>query len=265
MIKSTVVLAATLFTLNIPVAHATSAERSSSCELRPVFIENFDEETAPNRRIESISAYRLGPARWTAHTPWSGDFGDATFIDPGPGGPFKIKDGILSITASKDQQGKWTSGLIAAADATGAGSGTRYGYFEVRMKMPPGPGTWPAFWLVPLKPAEISDGKVEIDVIEYYGHDTSSYQAVWHVWYKDEAKTRGQNERIYFPNNSLVDDYHTFGVDVSPRASFGSATASRYGSSRRHPNWMGPSTRSLISRSVAAGRSIKRLTPPRSS
>jgi Glycosyl hydrolases family 16 len=210
-------LAAALATLSVSAAYAASAETSSSCELRPVFIENFDEETAPNRRIESISAYRLGPARWTAHTPWSGDFGDATFIDPGPGGPFKIKDGILSITASKDQQGKWTSGLIAAADGTGAGSGTRYGYFEVRMKMPPGPGTWPAFWLVPLRPAELSDRKVEIDVIEYYGHDTSSYQAVWHVWYKDQAKNRGQNERISVPNNSLVDDYHTFGVDVSPQ------------------------------------------------
>jgi beta-glucanase (GH16 family) len=107
-------------------------------------IENFDEETAPNRRIESISSHRIGPARWTAHTPWGGDFGDASFMDPEPGGPFKIRDGILSITASKNQ-GRWTSGLIAAADATGAGSGTRYGYFEARMKMPPGPGTWPPF------------------------------------------------------------------------------------------------------------------------
>jgi hypothetical protein len=48
-------------------------------------IENFDEETAPNRRIESISSARIGPARWTAHTAWAGDFGDACFADPGPG------------------------------------------------------------------------------------------------------------------------------------------------------------------------------------
>src|SRR5712664_2877682 len=92
-------LAAALVTFNIPVPHAASAQTSSSCELRPVMIENFDEETAPNRRIESISSHRIGPARWTAHTPWGGDFGDASFMDPGPGGPFKIKDGILSITA----------------------------------------------------------------------------------------------------------------------------------------------------------------------
>jgi hypothetical protein len=204
--------------LNLSAAGATAAQTSSSCELRPVMIENFDEETAPNRRIESISSSRIGPARWTAHTPWGGDFGDAAFLDPEPERPFKIKDGILSITASKDQQGKWASGLLAAADDRGVGFGTRYGYFEARMKMPPGPGTWPAFWVVPLVPVRTTDGNVEIDVIEYYGHDTSSYQSVVHVWYKDPAKSRGQNERIYFPENSLIDDFHTFGVDVSPQA-----------------------------------------------
>src|SRR5712671_2253185 len=184
-------LAATLVIPNILVPQAASAQTSSSCELRPVMIENFDEETAPNRRIESISSHRIGPARWTAHTPWGGDFGDASFMDPEPGGPFKIKDGILSITASKNQQGRWTSGLIAAADATGAGSGTRYGYFEARMKMPPGPGTWPAFWLISLKPVEKSDPKVEIDVVEYYGKLTSSYQITTHVWWRNEAKNTG--------------------------------------------------------------------------
>jgi beta-glucanase (GH16 family) len=211
-------LAVALVILTVPVAYAASTEPSNSCELRPVMIEDFNEDTAPNRRIESISAHRLGPARWTAHTPWNGDFGDAVFLDPEPEHPFKIKDGILAITASKDQQGKWTSGLIAAADARGVGFGTRYGYFEARMKMPAGPGTWPAFWLAALKPVAGSDGNVEIDVIEYYGQFTSSYQAVLHVWYKDQAKSRGQNLKVDVPDNSLVDDYHTFGVDLSPQA-----------------------------------------------
>jgi hypothetical protein len=197
---------AALITLNIASVQSGSAQASDSCELRPVMIENFDEETAPNRRIESISSRRIGPARWTAHTPWNGDFGDARFVDPDPGGPFKMKDGILSITASKDREGRWTSGLIAAADATGAGTGTRYGYFEARMKMPPGPGTWPAFWLAALKPADAVDGNVEIDVIEYYGQFTSAYQAVVHVWFADRTKARGKNQRIDFPDGALVAD-----------------------------------------------------------
>jgi beta-glucanase (GH16 family) len=199
---------------NIFMGFATSASgsavASSSCGLRPVMLENFDED--------SIASNRIGPARWTAHTPWNGDFGDARFSDPGPGGPFKVNDGILSITASKDYEGRWTSGLIAAADASGAGTGTRYGYFEARMKMPPGPGTWPAFWLAALKPVGSSDGDVEIDVIEYYGHSTSAYQSVLHVWYKDLTKKRSALQTIDVPDSSLVNDYHTFGVDISPQA-----------------------------------------------
>jgi beta-glucanase (GH16 family) len=197
---------------------ATAAESGKSCEFRPILLEEFDEETAPNRRIESITSQRLGPARWTAHTPWNGDFGDAQFVDPHPRGPFSMKEGILSITASKNSEGKWTSGLIAAADSTGAGTGTRYGYFEARMKIPPGPGTWPAFWLAALKPADKRDGNVEIDVIEYYGQFTDSYRSVVHVWFADPTKHRGKDEKIEVPRNSLVDDYHTFGVDVSPQA-----------------------------------------------
>jgi beta-glucanase (GH16 family) len=210
--------AAAILLLNIPATSALAAEPGTSCEFRPVLIEEFNEETAPNRRIETIASNRLGPARWTAHTPWNGDFGDAQFLDPHPRGPFSMKDGILSITASKNSEGKWTSGLIAAADSTGAGFGTRYGYFEVRMKMPRGPGTWPAFWLAALKPADQRDGNVEVDVIEYYGQFTDSYRSVVHVWFNDPAKHRGKDEKIDVPNNSLVDDFHTFGVDVSPQA-----------------------------------------------
>jgi hypothetical protein len=201
--------------------NATTAQPAStsgtSCELRPVFMEEFDEETAPNKRIESISSERIGPARWTAHTPWHGDFGDGAFSDPIPGGPFAIKNGMLAITATKDNQEHWRSGLIAAADATGAGSGTRYGYFEARMKMPAGPGTWPAFWLASLKPVNEAGPKVEIDAVEYYGKFTSSYQTAWHVWSKDPGKTTGKLNFIKVPDASLVDGFHTYGIDISPK------------------------------------------------
>jgi beta-glucanase (GH16 family) len=186
------------------------ADAAESCAFRDVMIENFE--------TESIAARRIGPARWTAHTPWSGDFGDARFADPGPDGPFKVKDGLLAITASKNEFGRWTSGLIAAADALGNGTGTRYGYFEARMKFPPGPGTWPAFWLAALKPVNMTEGNVEIDVIEYYGQFTSAYRTALHVWYSSKEKTRGTGEKIDVPDASLVNDFHTFGVDVSPRA-----------------------------------------------
>jgi beta-glucanase (GH16 family) len=203
-------LVSVLLVTEAATAHAAMGQAAASCELHPVLIEDFDDL--------SIAPNRIGPTRWTAHTPWSGDFGDARFSDPGPKSPFKVNDGILSITASKDASGRWSSGLIAAGDASGAGSGTRYGYFEARMKMPPGPGTWPAFWLAALKPATVTDRKVEIDAIEYYGQFTAAYQAAVHVWYKDPGKTRGAAEKISVPEGALVQDFHTFGIDVSPQA-----------------------------------------------
>ena len=108
------------------------------CGYELAFADEFDEL--------SIAPRVLGGKRWTAHTPWNGDFGDAIVSNPeGPHNPFRIKDGELRITASKDEEGKWRSGLVAAADASGSGAGVKYGYFEARMQFPPGPGTWPAF------------------------------------------------------------------------------------------------------------------------
>jgi beta-glucanase (GH16 family) len=187
-----------------------AAVPQTECPLRPVMIEDFNElSVAPNT---------FGPARWTAHTPWSGDFGDAVFIDPEPGRPFKVNDGLLSITAAKREDGRWTSGLLAAADASGNGAGARYGYFEARMKMPPGSGVWPAFWLAALKPVATSDANVEIDVVEYYGQFPFAFRSTVHAWYKDQVRTRAKGERIDVPSGVLVDKFHAYGVDISPQA-----------------------------------------------
>lgn len=188
---------------------AVHAEEIDLCGYELVFADEFDDA--------AFGHLELGEGdRWTVHTPWAGDFGDAEFSDPGPNGPFNVSDGILTITASKDQQGKWRSGLIAAADASGAGFGTQYGYFEARMKFPPGPGTWPAFWLMSLQPARQSP-KIEVDVVEYYGHNTDNYFATTHVWYADDAEgeTTHEGKELGVPDGSLVEDFHRYGVRVT--------------------------------------------------
>ncbi len=166
----------------------------------------------------TVKSRVLGGARWTAHTPWNGDFGDARFTDPGPDGPFAVKDGELLITAKRDGSGHWRSGLLAAADSTGAGTGVQDGYFEARMKFPPGPGTWPSFWLATLKPAKDESPGVEIDAVEYYGHSDAAFSSALHVWYKgaDKALTRSANHKTNVPSGSLVSSYHDYGVRVAP-------------------------------------------------
>jgi hypothetical protein len=171
----------------------------------PTFSEDFD-------RL-SVSAWGDGSSRWIAHTPWAGDFGDAQFADPEPGFPFIVHDGVLRIEAKKGADGKWRGGILSALDPKDRGFCQRFGYFEARMKLPPGKGVWPAFWLIG---RDKTKGSPEIDVIEYYGHDTSHYQSTWHVWKSSLGKPdEGDGHTVEVPPGSLTTQFHTYGVEIT--------------------------------------------------
>ena len=152
--------------------------------------------------------------RWIAHTPWNGDFGDALFVDPTPDFPFTVENEILRIEARKEEDGTWRSGLLSSTDPSGQGFQMWYGYFEMRAKLPPGPGVWPGFWLIYNRSPESS---LEIDVIEYYGHAPDRYQSTLRVWAKNDNvrdPTYGFMHRV--PVGTLVAEYHDYGVSVEP-------------------------------------------------
>lgn len=161
----------------------------------------------------SIGNWGLDGKRWIAHTPWAGDFGDARFTDPGPDSAFSVRDGILRITARKGADGKWTSGLISAVEESGAGHGLSEGYFEARMKVTPGPGTWPAFWLFSKTARSDKRPKVEIDAIEFYGHDPLAFQVAWMVHApNDKARQRGDLKRITMESGAMTERFSTIGI-----------------------------------------------------
>jgi len=168
-----------------------------------------------------------GPGtRWIAHTPWSGDFGDAAFGDPAEGHPFTLENGVLRIEARKDEafakvdgyKRPWRAGLLASNDPKGAGFSQQYGYFECRAKLPGGPGVWPAFWLASsydrTDPAAGADGSIEIDVIEFYGHNPGAYQSAVHVWKPDPHRAEGAT--ITTTMNEVATGFHRYGVRVEP-------------------------------------------------
>src|SRR5262249_27597609 len=121
---------------------------------------------------EPLDVTPWGPSKWIAHTPWNGDFGDARFTDPRDNFPFTTGTGGLKITARKRPDGKWEAGLLSTLDRKGGGFAQAGGYFEARMKMPAGPGVWPAFWLVG---SGDGDYNAEIDIAEYYGQFPDTY------------------------------------------------------------------------------------------
>lgn len=169
----------------------------------------------------SVSKSNNERARWSAHTPWNGDFGDAKFLDPidiyadpERNEPFIVRNGILTIRARKHENGKWTSGLLSSADPTTAGFALQYGYFEARMKLPRGPGVWPAFWLNSNNRKDDKTPSVEIDIIEYYGQFPGSFQSVWHVWSRTDPEKFGKIV-THVPSGSLSDSFHTYGAEVT--------------------------------------------------
>ena len=198
------------FTLATPASARPNSDQLDMCGMIPSFSEDFSDFHVASRDLS-------GKANWIAHTPWNGDFGDARFADPGADSPFTVDHAMLHITAHKTATGAWQSGLIAAGDGAGHGHGERYGYFEARMKLPPGPGTWPAFWLASRHPPSDKRPTIELDVIEYYGQFPMTYHVTTHLWTHDKATEQHNGSTIPVRPETLVTEFHNYGVKVTPQ------------------------------------------------
>ncbi len=182
----------------------------SAAEEKHLDLSNYEVSFAEEFDTLDVSAW--GPkTRWIAHTPWNGDFGDAQFVDPRPGFPFTVDNGMLTITAARNENGKWEAGLLSGHDLKGNGFAQTYGYFEMRAKLPPGEGVWPAFWLMG---TERDKYAVEVDVIEFYGHDPKKFQSYYHIWQRDGQYPEKHVGHMQQGDIDLTDDFHTFGVMI---------------------------------------------------
>lgn len=76
----------------------------------------------------------------------------------------QVSDGTLKINLRQEGD-RFLSGRVYAKRH----SGWQYGYIEARIKLPEGHGTWPAFWMMPVKDGPWP-GNGEIDIMEAVGH-----------------------------------------------------------------------------------------------
>lgn len=184
-----------------PAAPSGTIELS---QFEPSFEDNFD----------TLDVSEWGClSRWIAHTPWAGDFGDARFKAPGPGHPFTISNGILSIEARKTSDGSWESGMLSSWDACNSGFAQKYGYFEIRTRLPSAPGFWPSFWLVGVDKRQ---GTAEIDVFEYLTHNPDKLSLGIHKHPRNQTETRKTfATRHEIEPGSLGGKFNTYGVEVT--------------------------------------------------
>lgn len=100
----------------------------------------------------------------------------------------RVEDGRLVIEARKEdfENRRFTSARMRINNA-----GWTYAKFEIKAKMPSGPGTWAAIWFMPTNADSVWPNDGEIDLVEYLGvlpdRILSSFQTQNSNWMRGNA------------------------------------------------------------------------------
>lgn len=117
---------------------------------------------------------------------------------------------------------------------TKLGANIKYGRVEVTAKLPAGDWLWPAIWMLPTHSAYgVWPRSGEIDIMESRGNNytypeggSNIVSSTLHFgpnekndgWWRNNVKSRALH-------NSFADNYHTYGVEVSPHPLLPSSTS----------------------------------------
>lgn len=210
---------------------ALNPDSFASISLHRTFHDDFDMHPLLDGRW---TPHYAGGAAWPEARYWGGDGSDfrrktsyngeqQIYVDPRYGGrettplgldPFRVADGVLSIVATRTPPGlkavlfnnEYTSGILT----TQGRFSQKYGYFEIRAKVPVGTGVWPAFWML----ADDGGWPPEVDVLEGRGQRPGDIVMTTH-W---RIPTTQRVERCGF--DFRVEDaptaFHDYGVLWQP-------------------------------------------------
>lgn len=128
--------------------------------------------------------------------------------------PFYIADGKLNISASKTPDHLLHKAnhkrYLSGAMTTHNKFKMKFGFVEMRAKLPRGRGMWPAFWML----HEHNWGnRPEIDIMEMLGEDTTMVYQTYH--YYDDWNLRS-TPSFQVPGPDYASDYHTYGMKWEP-------------------------------------------------
>ena len=114
-----------------------------------------------------------------------------------------VSDGTLKIIAKK------IDGKVRSVRMN-TNKGWTYGYFEARLKLCKGKGTWPAFWMMPKNfTAWPADG--EIDIMEEVGYHANYVSSSIHCTaYNHPNNTQKTHEMLIA---TAQDEFHTYAVE----------------------------------------------------
>ena len=117
-----------------------------------------------------------------------------------------VSDGTLKIRAIKD-------GSRVYSARVNTNEGWTYGYFEARLKLPRGKGTWPAFWMMPTVWSGWPEGG-EIDIMEHVGCVPTEVSSSIHckAYYHAIGTQKTAAKKI----STVMDEFHTYALEWTP-------------------------------------------------
>ena len=157
------------------------------------------------------------PSELRRKTKYNGE--QQIYVDPGYEGrgtvplgldPFRVNNGILSIVASRMppdlKEILFNSEYVSGILTTQQSFSQKFGYFEIRSKVPLGVGVWPAFWML----ANDGGWPPEIDIMEGRGQEPGDIVMTTH-W---RIPATGIVERCGFDFSvaNAWADFHDYGV-----------------------------------------------------
>lgn len=145
----------------------------------------------------------------------------------------RVENGMLVIEARKERfdNPRYQAGAAETtrrgrgrpfADYTSASLTTRgkaswtYGRIEVRAKLPPGRGTWPAIWMLGTNTAQVGwPACGEIDIMEFVGFDPGVIHANIHTRQYNHVKKTGKGSQISIPDACAT--FHVYALEWDAR------------------------------------------------
>jgi beta-glucanase (GH16 family) len=158
----------------------------------------------------------INPANWTYDLGgWGWGNGEAQFYTDRPENA-RVENGLLVI---EGRQEKYEDKYYTSARLISQGlQEFQYGRIEARIKVPPGAGLWPAFWMLgddfsrnPDNPIESNWPQVgEIDIMEYVGREPDLVIGTAHGPGYAGAGGLTRWNRQDFP---IADEFHTYAIE----------------------------------------------------
>lgn len=116
----------------------------------------------------------------------------------------EISGGILKIHAVKVGNEVWSARVNTSTYWT-------YGYFEARLKLPKGKGTWPAFWMMPQTGGENWPACGEIDIMEEVGVNPNRTSSSIHCSAYNHTIGTQKTKEVLTPG--AEDEFHVYALE----------------------------------------------------